>query len=158
MAPADDRHTVPQVLKLGRLHLFGQQRPRITIRALAAFFQNHIAFRQNIRLGQTQIAHTVCLQLHHQGQPVGGNMLKISGIIPGRKRVVVATLRLDDRRQFAGAHVIGALEHQMFQKMRNAGFAGHLICGPCAVPHHVGHNRRAVVFDHHNVQPVFKLE
>ena len=42
----------------------------------------------------------------------------------------------------------------MFEKMSDAGLARRLIGGTDPVPHHMRHDRRAVVGDHHHVHPV----
>ena len=83
-----------QVLR--RAHLFGEQRAGVAVGALAAFFQNHLAFGHHVLFGQAQVAHPVGLHLHHQIQPVGGDALEIGGVVPGGEGVVIAALRLDD--------------------------------------------------------------
>ena len=52
----------------------------------------------------------------------------------------------------------GALEHQMFEEMREPGFAGRLVGGADLVPDHLRDDRRAVIRDHHDLQPVGKRE
>ena len=48
----------------------------------------------------------------------------------------------------------GALEHQMFEKMREARFAGRLVGGADLVPDHLRDHRRAVIRDHHDLQAI----
>ena len=52
----------------------------------------------------------------------------------------------------------GALEHQVFEEMREAGLARRLVGGADLVPDHVGDDRRAAVRDHHDLQPVGERE
>ena len=52
----------------------------------------------------------------------------------------------------------GALEHQMFEEMGDAGRSRWLIRGPDLVPDHVGHDRRAPVRHHDDFQPVGERE
>jgi hypothetical protein len=52
----------------------------------------------------------------------------------------------------------GALEHQVLEKMRQAGFAGRLVGGADLVPDHLGDDGGAVIRDHHNLQAVAEGE
>ena len=51
-----------------------------------------------------------------------------------------------------------ALEHQVFKKMRKAGLAGRLIGGTDLVPDHLRDDRRAVIRNHHDLEPVVERE
>jgi hypothetical protein len=57
-----------------------------------------------------------------------------------------------------GARFDGALEHQVFQEMGDARLSGRFIGGPDAIPDHVHDDRRAVILDHHDLQPVVEPE
>ena len=52
----------------------------------------------------------------------------------------------------------GALEHQMLEEMREAGFARRLVGRADLVPDHLRDDRRAVIRDHHDLQAVGKRE
>ena len=156
MHPADDRAAVGVVQELRRRHLFAQERAGIAVGALAAFFDDDLAFGGHILFGEDQIAHALCLHLHHQAQTVGGNPLEIGGVIPAGKGVVIAALRFDRVGKLTRGQIVGALEHQVFEEVCNAGMAGRLVCGAGAIPDHMGDDGGAVIFDHHEFQPVFK--
>src|SRR5215475_5298066 len=51
-----------------------------------------------------------------------------------------------------------ALEHQMLEEMREPGLARRLVGGADLVPDHLGHHRRAVILDHHDLQAVRQRE
>jgi hypothetical protein len=50
----------------------------------------------------------------------------------------------------------GALEHQVFEEVREAGIPRRLVCGTHLVPDHVGDHRRPVVGDDHQFEAVGK--
>ena len=54
--------------------------------------------------------------------------------------------------------LLGALEHQMLEEMREAGFAGRLVGRADLVPDHLRDHGRAVVGDHHDLQAVAERE
>ena len=64
----------------------------------------------------------------------------------------------DRLREVAGRILVRALEHQVFEEMRDAGFARRLVGGADPVPDHVGDDRRAAVGDDHDLQAVGERE
>ena len=52
----------------------------------------------------------------------------------------------------------GALEHQVFEEMREPRFAGRLVGGADLVPDHVRHDRRAMIRHHDDFEPVGERE
>ena len=52
----------------------------------------------------------------------------------------------------------GALEHQMFEKVREPRMAGRFVGGADLVPDHVGHDRRAVIVYHDDFETVLESE
>src|SRR3712207_3633755 len=54
--------------------------------------------------------------------------------------------------------LLRALEHEMFEEMRDTGLADRIVRRTVAVPHHVGHDRNAVIRDHHDVEAVVQGE
>ena len=51
-----------------------------------------------------------------------------------------------------------ALEHQMFEEMRESGLARRLVRGADLVPDHVGDDRRAMIGNDHDLEPVGERE
>ena len=66
MTPTNHRHAVAMVHIKRCTCLLTKQRIRIILCALIAFFYDHFALGQNIRLCQAQIHHSVRFHLHHQ--------------------------------------------------------------------------------------------
>ena len=95
-------------------HLFTRQGGRVVLNPHISFFEDHVAFSGNVRLGQPEINHPISFHLHHQRQAVRRNPLIICGIIITRERVVRPTIRRDDLRQFTRRHVFGRLKQQVF--------------------------------------------
>ncbi len=154
--PADDRHAIAVVLVLRGHQLFTCQRTGAAVGDLRAFFQHDTAFGADILGGQRQIGHPVRFHLHHQVQTVGGNTLEIGGIIETGKGVVAAAIGRDHLRKFAGGQHVGAFEHQVFQKMRDARLPFGFIRGPDLVPDHVDDNRGAAILDHDDIHAVIE--
>ncbi len=91
-------------------------------------------------------------------QPVGGDALEIGGVIGRCESVVVAAVRRDDLAELTVRQLVGRLEHQMLEKMREAGFALGLVGRSDTVPDHLGDDRCAVILDHHPLQAVGQRE
>ena len=62
------------------------------------------------------------------------------------------------RENSPGASGIGALEHQVFEEVREAGLAWLLVHCADAVVDEVGDGRPATILDHHELQPVVQDE
>ena len=111
-----------------------------------------------LAFGEIEIDHAVGLELHHQRQPVLGDALEIGGVVMRGEGVVLAAVARHRLGQFAGGHVLGALEHQMLEEMRRAREAGRIVGAADAEPQHVRDDGRAVIFDHHDLHAVGELE
>ena len=103
-----------------------------------------------------EIGHAVGFHPHHQRQAVLGDALEIGGRVMGGEGVVLAAIAGDDLGKFAGRDLFGALEHEMFEEMRDAGFALRLVGGSDLVPHHLRDHRRAPVGDDDDLHAVRK--
>jgi hypothetical protein len=55
-------------------------------------------------------------------------------------------------------HMRRSLEHEVFDKMRDAGFAGVLVRRAEFIPDHMRDDRRAMIGDHDHLQAVFQGE
>src|SRR5580698_6651698 len=86
------------------------------------------------------------------------NTLIKASIVAGGESVLLATdLGHIGRKRFARIF-LGALEHQMLEKMRETGFAGGLVGAANSVPDHVGDDRRPVIRDHDNLETIPQCE
>jgi hypothetical protein len=83
-----------------------------------------------------------------------GDPLEIGRVVVGREGVLLAAQRRDDLRELARRMALGALEHQVFEEMRDAGSADRIVGRAVLVPDHVGHDRHAPVGDDDHLEPV----
>ena len=98
------------------------------------------------------------LELHHGLEMVAGDALEIGGVIVGGEGVLLPAEAGDGLRERADRVLLGALEHEVFEEMRDAGLSDRIIGRTIAVPHHVGHHRGAVIGHHHDVEAVIEGE
>ena len=84
--------------------------------------------------------------------------LEIAGVVGRGEGVLVAADPQHGLGKLAGRMLAGALEHQMFEKMREPRFAGRLVGGADLVPDHLRDDRRAVIRDHHDLQAIVERE
>ncbi len=92
------------------------------------------------------------------GEMLARDALEIAGVVVRRERVLLAADGGKLLREAAGRIFRRALEHQVFEEMRDAGLAGRLVGSADPVPQHVGDDRRAAIRDHHHGQAVGERE
>ena len=78
------------------------------------------ALRRDDFIREHQIRHAVRLVGHAHGEFARRNTLEIGGIVVGGEGVLLAARIGDELGKFALLMVLGALEHEMFEKMRDA--------------------------------------
>ena len=131
---------------------------RLVLDAHAQFLDHHIALWQHFLVGEFQIGHAVGFHLHDERQPVFGDGLKISREIIIGESIVTPAIARNRLGEFTGRELVRALEHQMFEKMRQPRLARHFVCRANAIPDHMGHNRRTVIRNNQNLHPVGQRE
>ncbi len=156
--PADHRAAVGMVVELHRRHFLAEERGGVAVRALRPLLQHDLAFRLPVVLADAEIGHPVRLHPHDKRQAVGGDALEVGGEVVAGEGVVGPAVGGHRPGQLARRQRFGALEHQVFQVMREPGLARHLVGRPDPVPHHLHHDRRAVILDHHRLQAVVERE
>ena len=158
LAPADHRAAIG-VVEIERGHdLLGQPRIRVVGDPHVEFFQHDVALRQHVLVLQDQPGHAVGLEFHHLAELLARHALEIAGVVGGGEGVLVAADLEHGLGEFTGRMFGGALEHQMFEEMREPRFARRLVGGADLVPDHVRDDRRAVIRDHHDLQAVVERE
>ncbi len=140
------------------VHFRLKLRHRIVLDPHAQFFQHHVALGQHFRVGQLQVDHAVGLHLHHERQAVFRDHLEIGGEVVAGEGVVLPAVARHDARELAGLDFLRALEHQVFEEMRDAGLARRLVGRADLVPDHMGDDGGAVIGDHQHVHAVGKRE
>ena len=141
------------------LDLLAKPRARIVGDALVLLLEHDVALRQHHLVGQHQAGHAVGLELHQRREMLARHALEIAGVVAGGEGVLLAADRWRPacEKRPAGFFV-GALEHQVLEEMRDAGFARRLVGGADLVPEHVGDDRRAAVGDDHDLEAVGERE
>ncbi len=89
---------------------------------------------------------------------VGRHRLVEGGVVVGGEGVLAAADLGDLGAELAGRMVGRALEHQVLEEMRDAGFSGRLVGAADLVPDHMGDDRRAMVGDNHDFHAVVEQE
>jgi hypothetical protein len=108
------------------------------------------------RSGST--GHAIGFELHHGGKLVARHALEVAGIVGGGEGILVAADPQHGLRELAGRMLGRALEHQVLEEMRQAGFARRLVGRADLVPDHLGDHRRAVIGDHDDLQAIIERE
>ncbi len=96
-----------------------------------------------VLLVDPQVAHAVGLDLQGDLPAVGGEVEMEDGIVGVGVGVVGAAVTLCDLVDVPGHDLVGALEHQVFEVVRQAGAVQFLVGGPDLVGHHRGHDAGA---------------
>ena len=158
VAPADHRPAVGMVEIERSLDLLGELRARIVGDALVLLLEHHVALRQHVGVGQHQAGHAIGFECHDGLELLARDPLVERGIIVRRERILLAAHFVDGLREFSGRSLGRALEHQVFEEMRQPRLARRFVGGSDPVPDHVGDDRRAVVGDDHDFEAVVQGE
>ena len=156
--PADHRNAVGLVLPERRVDLLVEHRLRIAVDARAALFQDHVALGLDDLVGEDEVAHAVGLEAHHLTERRRRHRLVEGGVVIGGEGVVGAADGRYGAVELARGVVGRGLEHQMFEEVRDAGFAWRLVGAADLVPHHMGDDRGAVIGDDHHLHAVVEQE
>jgi hypothetical protein len=127
----------------------------IGVGAHPPLFENDVTLRRNNVIGEDEAGHAIGLERHHRGEMLFGNALEIGGVVVSREGILLAAKFGDEVGETLRVR-FGALEHQVFEEMRDARLARRIVGRAVLVPDHVGDDRRAVVGDHHDLHAVFK--
>ena len=156
--PADDRHAIGMRQILRRGDLLAQQRAGFVVDTRAPLLDDHVALGQHHLVAQHQVGHAVGLERHDQPEPLLGDLLVVAGVVLAGEGVFVAAVARDQAREFAVGIAWRALEHEMLEEMRDARLADRIVGRADAVPHHVHHDRRAMVRHDHDLHAVLERE
>ena len=156
--PADHRPAVGMIDEERGLRRLGELRAGIVVGARTALLQHDLALRQHVGVGEHQAGHAIGFEFHQCAQMLARNALEIGGVIGPGERVLLPADGGDDLGEFA-ARILGrALEHQVFEEMRDARLALFFVRGADAIPDHVRDHRRAAVGDHDHLESVAEHE
>ena len=130
---------------------------RPVLAALTPLVPDDILLVRQLRLVHRleQVSHPIGLEPERKLQLIRRHRFKIIGAIEAGRAV-------DARRAGAGEQlevrialdVLRALEHHVFEQMREARAAGRLVCGTDVVPHVDADERHAMVFRKDHFEPI----
>ena len=107
---------------------------------------------------ENEVLHAIGFEIHHEIELILGDALVVAGVIAGGEGIAVAAIDADQPVQFAGGIFGRALEHQMFEEMRDARLAHRLIGGAHLVIDHVGDDRGAMIGNDDDLHAVGERE
>ena len=133
---------------------------RLVVDALPLLVLDDVTLAVELALSQRrqEKAHAVRLEVQRQFQCVRGHVDDVVGPILGCRSVIVAARRFEQVVERALGHVLRALEHDVLEKMREAGSSRLLPPGTDVIPDvdRRDGNRLVLVEDH--VEPVGERE
>ena len=132
-------------MKSGGLHGLVELGAGVGVAMHAPLLHHHVALGRDDLVGEDEAGHAVGLIGHHQAEMLLGDALEIGGVIVAGEGVLLAADLRDRLRERALGMLGGALEHEMFEKMRDARLARRIVGRTVAVPDHVGDDRGAMV-------------
>ena len=158
VAPADHRPAV-RVVEIERGgDLLAEARSRVVGDALVILLENHLKLGPHLVVGQRKAGHAIGLEVHQGREMLARRALEIGRVVGRREGVFLPAEGRDGAAEVAERILGGALEHQVFEEMGDAGLAGRLVGRADLVPHHVSDDRRAVVGNDDYVQAVRERE
>ncbi len=158
LLPADDGNAVGMVAEEGGHHRLAQQGLRPVVDPRATLLQHHLQLRHDFRFLEREVQHAVRFEIQdglqmllRQGLPIAGVVLVGEGVLPpthGGHHVGVGPGRV----------LLGALEQQVLQEVRQARLARHLVGGADLVHQELGYRRHAPVCGHHDGEAIGERE
>ena len=130
---------------------------RLVLDTLTTFVPDDILLIRKSRLIDLleQISHAIGLEPQRQIQLIRWHGFEIVGPIEVSRPVEIArTGGLEQPNMGIGGHVLRALEHHVFEQMRESRAAGFLIRRPDVIPKIHGHHRQAPVLSQDHFQTV----
>ena len=143
---------------LRSLHLLGQTGGRIVVDALVALFENDVALSRDHVFAQHKAGHAIGFELHHGAEILARDALEVSSVVVAGEGVFLTADGGNLLREASARMVRGALEHQVFEEMRDAGLSVRIIGRADPIPEHVGDDGRAVIGHDHDLHPVVERE
>ena len=136
------------------VHLLREPTVRIIGDAGILLFEHDIELGRHDRVGEHQAGDAVGLERHHLLEVLTRDALKEAGIVAGGEGVLLPADCGDLLRECVAGILRRALEHQMFEKVREPGLARRLVGGPDLVPDHMRDHRRPVIGHHDDFKAV----
>ena len=117
-------------------------------RTQLALADDHLALRSEGLFVQLQVEQAVGFQLKPQLQVLGGQIFEVGSMVPGGEGVDFAAFGLEDAGELLRPQGLGAPEHQVLEKVGNAGDPGRLVAGAHLVVNLQGDDGQTVIRQH----------
>ena len=157
---ADGRVMIAMALGKEVLEDFVAQQAEGTVVALALLVLDDAALVIELLLRHRieQMPHAIALEHQDAVERAGRHGLEVIGTIGAGGAVDVGAAHLLDVFEPVRRGVLGAVEHQVFEQVREAGLARGLVLGADIVPHRNPDQRRLAVFVDDHGQAVVERE
>ncbi len=142
----------------GELRIFDQAVGLIVALALLVLDDAALVIEHLLGNGAEQMAHAIAFHEQRHLEPSLRHRLEIIGAIEPGAAVEVGRADLLHRLEEFARRVLGAVEHQMLEQMRETGLAGRLVLRSDIVPDADRDDRRLAVLMHDHAQAVGKRE
>ena len=152
--PTDHRLPIGTGVPGGGLKGLVGQGLGVVFGAQAAFFLDHLQLAFELIGVHAGVAHAIRLQGQHPVQVLHGDFGVVGRVVGPGEGVLGTAEGGDDAGVFVGRKLFGAQEQHVLQHMGNAGDPAALVAGADPVPDLGDGHRRAVVFHHHQLEPV----
>jgi len=157
MVPADDRRAIGVMGEQRRLQSLVELRAGVVVDAHAALFEHDLALGTDHFVGEHEIGHAIRLEAHQGLEMLLAYTLEIGGVVVSREGVLLPAELRDEIGEGALGMLLGSLEHQMLEKMRDARLAKRIVGGAVLIPDHMGHDRRAGVGNDHDFHAIVEF-
>ena len=127
---------------------------RLILDAHPALFLDHLLSVLKTASSMRRVARRSASSQSTSGRYCAGKGLPEDRRVLVRVGVALPADARDPRWVPFGLHVLRALEHHVFEQVRETGPPGLLVLGSDVVPDFRLHDRRRVVLEHHHLEPV----
>ena len=138
----------------GRLHLLHQRAEVVVVHAGTTLAVDHAALALDHLRVEREVRHAVALEVEDRLQRAGREPVGVDGQVVAGAGVVAAARGFHDAVELARCAPAGAVEHHVFEVMRQPGDARVFVAAADLVEGVVARVRDVVVGPDHDLQPV----
>ena len=126
----------------------------VVVYTVTPFVRDHLFLAGDLRFAQDEPRHSLCLELHGELDAVGRNRLVIIGPVDPGRGVRLGTTLFELSVEGSRAQILGLVEHQVFEEVREPGLSWLLVARADSEPRVVAGDGRGRVDQHEHGQPV----
>ena len=140
------------------IHLFAEAGAGIVGDPHVLLFKDDVELGTHHIVRQHEAGHAVGFQRHHLLEVFARHALEEAGVVAGGEGIFLTADFGDRLRERFVRILLGALEHQVFEEMGQAGFSRRLVGAADLVPDHMGHDRRPMIRDDDQLKSVRQVK